>query len=192
MAALLLRIWKYGRWVLVAIALAYVALVLYRIPAVREKQRSDETVAKIHAQRLTMNDVDGNHLPPPPDPAQKDATIAGVDANQNGIRDDVELAIFAKYPGQSNLKLRAAELQYAKAIQGEFAYANNVETLKAVMEEEGRAALCLLDTAKSKEVETLAVNTTQRKEFRETVRSRYMSSFGTPSVNECDIDPATF
>ena len=31
-------------------------------------------------------------------PPDYDATIAGVDANENGIRDDVELAIFKEYP----------------------------------------------------------------------------------------------
>ena len=75
--------------------------------------------------------MNGEHLPPPPDPAQVDATIEGVDANANGIRDDVELAIFERYP--DSLKIRAAELQYAMALQMYLTEVFNSETLVAVI-----------------------------------------------------------
>ena len=52
----------------------------------------------------------GTNLPPQPYEPENDATVAGLDKNNNGIRDDVELAIFAKYP--KSAKIRAAELQY--------------------------------------------------------------------------------
>ncbi len=57
----------------------------------------------------------GKHLPLTPNKEENDATVAGIDNNGNGIRDDVELAIFAKYPNSA--KIRAAELQYAMALQ---------------------------------------------------------------------------
>jgi hypothetical protein len=34
--------------------------------------------------------INGIAVPPEPDPVQNNATIAGVDANDNGVRDDVE------------------------------------------------------------------------------------------------------
>ena len=40
----------------------------------------------------------GKNLPAQPDQKLNDSTIAGIDENKNGIRDDVELAIFKKYP----------------------------------------------------------------------------------------------
>ena len=83
--------------------------------------------------------MNGEHLPPPPDPAQVDATIEGVDANGNGIRDDVELAIFKKYPNSA--RIRAAELQYAMALQMYLSKVFNSETLVAVIQGEDRASM---------------------------------------------------
>lgn len=172
-------------WVVAAPVILFVALVIYRIPAVREKEKTEAVVAQIHSQKLTINDVNGEHLPPPPDPAQVDATIEGVDANGNGIRDDVELAIFEKYPNSA--RIRAAELQYAKALQMEFTAVFNSETLVNVIEEEGRGYLCISNDTRTKEVEELVVNTNSRKQFREDIRKKYMASFGLSSKNECDI-----
>jgi len=176
-------------WVIATPIILFIGLVIYRIPAVAEKERTQQTVARIHAQKLTMNDVNGEHLPPPPDPAQVDATIEGVDANQNGIRDDVELAIFKKYPNSA--RIRAAELQYAKALQMEFTVVFNSETLINTIEEEGRGYLCVANDARTKEVENLVVNTDLRSKFREDIRKRYMASFGLSSENECDIPLAS-
>ena len=58
----------------------------------------------------------GKNLPSDPG-ALADATVQGVDANQNGIRDDVELAVFKEYPNSA--KTRAVLLQYALALQME-------------------------------------------------------------------------
>src|SRR3989344_6854943 len=77
-------------WVIATPIILFIALVIYRIPAVAEKERTQQAVAKIHAQKLTMEDENGEHLPPPPDSGQADATVEGIDANANGIRDDVE------------------------------------------------------------------------------------------------------
>ena len=42
--------------------------------------------------------VDGHTLPPEPDPQVNNATLGGVDSNNNGVRDDVERNIYATYP----------------------------------------------------------------------------------------------
>ena len=42
--------------------------------------------------------VDGYTLPPEPDPTVNNATLGGVDSNNNGVRDDVERKIYEKYP----------------------------------------------------------------------------------------------
>lgn len=57
-----------------------------------------------------------NGIPVPPDPGPTvDATLAGIDANHNGVRDDVERAIAAKYG--ANKQEWAAVMQIARADQ---------------------------------------------------------------------------
>jgi hypothetical protein len=180
------RAWRGGRWVLLAIAITYIAIVIYRVPAVHEERISKETVTKIQAQKLTIDDVDGRHLPPPLDTTQANATIAGVDKNGNGIRDEVELAIFAKYP--TSTAIRAAELQYAMAMQNELTNAFDSATLVATIQEEGRGYLCISNDLREKEVEDLVFNTPGRNNYRESLREKYMTSFGLDSSNDCDID----
>ncbi len=124
------------------IFLAFIALVLFRIPHVIEKEKTDAVVAQIHATKLTMDDVMGTNLPPDPG-VLADATIAGVDANTNGIRDDVELAIFRDYATSS--QKRSAFLQYALAQQTMMTLSRvSPETVTAVIEDiDGRANICL-------------------------------------------------
>jgi small basic protein len=44
----------------------------------------------------SANTVNGITVPPVPDPTLNAATLAGVDSNSNGVRDDVERSIAAK------------------------------------------------------------------------------------------------
>ena len=41
--------------------------------------------------------INGHTLPPEPDPAVNNATLLGVDSNDNGVRDDVERWIYETY-----------------------------------------------------------------------------------------------
>ena len=188
-----LNIWRRVRWPLAIVVAIFVALVVYRIPAVIEQERTAETVDRIYAQRLTPEHVDGKHLPPPPDPAQADATIEGVDANQNGIRDDVELAIFEKYPNSPYT--RAAELQYAMALQLYLTEVFNSETWRAAVEKTSRGYGCIYETTndrasintRKREVEQLVNNTSAREEKYDSL-DKYQSSFSVPSGQVCDIE----
>ncbi len=169
---MLMKILKWGG---LAILVGYVALVIYRGFVLNGQDKTNEQVAKIHSTKLSLDDVLGKNLPSPP--ANPDATIAGVDANTNGIRDDVELAIFAAYPNSA--RTRAVLLQYALALQMEFVQPIlNKDTVIAVVQEGGRAHLCVGailsrddmtkyieqgDTLRSF-VETRQVNTKERRE----------------------------
>ncbi|MBC7836672.1 hypothetical protein H7X87_02735 [Acetobacteraceae bacterium] len=186
MKEFLIKIWRFLRWPLGILVVLYVALVIYRIPAVGEKERTEEAVARIHASRLTMADVMGEHLPLPPNEEENNVTLAGIDNNQNGIRDDVELAIFAKYP--SDARIRAAELQYAKELQMEFTEVFNSETLVAVIQEEDRGSLCIGDNDQQiHEVEDAVFNTDVRRQKREEVFDKYMTSYKLLNTEVCDI-----
>jgi len=171
------------------IVILYLGLVIYRIPAVAEKKRTEAAVARIHAQKLTLDTVMGKNLPPSPDQVRNDSTIEGIDANANGIRDDVELAIFKKYPNSP--KQRAPELQYAMALQREFTEVFNSETLVAVMQEQGRGYLCISEDKNIEQVENLIFNTEKRKQWREEIYKKYMTSFKLSNEQKCDIAPSS-
>lgn len=184
------RWWRIIRWPLAVIVFGYIALVIWGIPKVAQKERTAETVALIHAQKLTLDDVLGKNLPPPPDPVEANATVEGIDANANGIRDDVEWAIFNKYPNSA--RIRAAQLQYAMALQNELTNVFNSETLVAAIQEEAHALSCLTNAGISdrlqSEIKSLILNTELRQEKRKSIFDNYMSSFTLESGPHCQID----
>lgn len=198
------KIWYWVRWPLAVVVVFYILLVIYRIPAVGEQQRTADTVAKIQAQKVTLADVMGDALPPVPNTDENNATVAGIDSNNNGIRDDVELAIFAKYPNSA--KIRAAELQYGMEAQLELSSIFNQDTWVAVAKTEGHGIDCFFDTASSlfsndsdqiqkpeeweKEVEDLEFNTPMRTQKRD-MNQGYQSAFASGTDIGCDIDLTT-
>ena len=126
------------------LAVFYFVLVIIRMFHFYNLDKTNEQVVKIHNTKLTMDDVIGNNLPPDPG-AEADKTVAGVDFNKNGIRDDVELAIFKAYPNSA--KTRAVLLQYALALQMEAVQeVVNKETVTEVVREQSRADACVADT----------------------------------------------
>ena len=125
------------------LAVFYFVLVIIRMFHFYNLDKTNEQVAKIHNTKLTMDDVMGKNLPPDPG-AEADKTIQGIDANKNGIRDDVELAIFKAYPDSA--KTRAVLLQYALALQMEaIQEVVNKEVVIATVQEEDRADICVAD-----------------------------------------------
>ncbi|MEK9161258.1 MAG: hypothetical protein AAB822_00685, partial [Patescibacteria group bacterium] len=73
---------------LAVVAVIYVILVIIRAFHFYNLDKTNEQVAKIHNTKLTMDDVMGKNLPPDPG-LEADKTTQGIDANKNGIRDDV-------------------------------------------------------------------------------------------------------
>ncbi len=58
--------------------------------------------------------INGHTLPPEPDPAVNNATLLGVDSNDNGVRDDVERWIYTTYDKPIE---QAVLMQSARAYQ---------------------------------------------------------------------------
>jgi len=77
--------------------------------------------AKVSLETVPMI-LDPSQVPPAPDPAVNNATVAGVDSNSNGIRDDVERWIAQTYP--TSAKMRAAMAQMALNSQKEITAPN--------------------------------------------------------------------
>ncbi len=193
------RIWHIIRipfWVILAL---YIGVVIYRIPAAQERLKTEEAIKKIQSQKLTIADVMGKNLPPEPDAKLKDATVEGIDANNNGIRDDVELAIFKLYPDSA--RIRAAELQYAMALQMYLTEVFNSDSLIAVAQEDERASSCIADQLRRDDIQTYYLNLQQKKnEIRSIVlnteerrkranqNTQLVKSFGSLEESHCDVD----
>jgi translation initiation factor 2 alpha subunit (eIF-2alpha) len=153
-----------------------------------------------------MSDVQGNNLPEEPDEELNNSTIAGIDANNNGIRDDVELKIFEKYLKKA--KMRSAMLQYAQALQLVLTQVHSEEVMKTFLEKYGSAYSCLYSAVDSyndsedskflyqvrndavEEVVGLVLNTEERKNQFDVTYKKYMTSFKA-SDRECDIDSSS-
>ena len=207
---------KFFKWVGIIILGAFVVIVIIRIPVVMNKKATEEAVAKIHATKLTLDDVEGKDLVALSSEGHEktgapdyNATVAGIDANGNGIRDDVEQAIFNAYPqslssdgaGANNARTRAVLLQYALALQMEMTQTIvNTETVTAVIENKDRALNCIWsissradmkkfieETDKNEKfVEKLQINNDSRKKYQEDFY-KYLGSYSSPN-NGCDLD----
>lgn len=194
---------------LAVIFIIYVVLVIYRAFHFWNLEKTNKQVEKIHSTKLTLDDVFGRNLPPDPG-AEADKTVAGIDANTNGIRDDVEIAIFKEYPNSA--KTRAVLLQYALALQMEVTQPMvNTETVTEVATESSRADTCLADTLvprKSPEssrdnvaieeidkyinfVKNKQLNTETRENAHRDFYRGNLGSYGESTNMVCDIDPST-
>lgn len=188
-------------WGGLGILTVFIGLVIFRMPRAFNRQRTAEQVAKIHATKLTLDDVMGKNLPPNPG-IEADKTVQGIDANQNGIRDDVELAIFKEYPNSA--KTRAVLLQYALALQMEMIQTVvNRETVTAAAEDINRAYICVWSitsrddmdkfTKETKNNEDFVklrqFNTEQRKKAHKDFYMGNLGSYSSPD-NSCDLDVA--
>jgi len=135
------KFFKILKWVFLILVGLFIVLVIGRLIYRNNEDKTNAQVEKIHNTKLTLNDVMGTNLPPDPG-AEADKTVQGIDANHNGIRDDVELAVFKAYPNSA--KTRAVLLQYALALQMEIIEPIiNKDTATAISEEDSRAFDCI-------------------------------------------------
>jgi hypothetical protein len=108
----------------------------------------------------------------------------------------VELAIFKLHPDSA--RIRAAELQYAMALQNEMtSNVFNSDTLVAVMQQENKGFFCISEATPKddklmislkKEIDDLMLNITFRKNKVEEIYKKYMTSYKITSGPYCDID----
>lgn len=130
-------------WAFLVLLGLYLILVIVRVFHFYDLDRTNKQVEKIHSTKLTMDDVMGTNLPKDPG-AEADKTVSGIDANKNGIRDDVEVAIFKEYPNSA--KTRAVLLQYALALQMETVQPFvNTTIATEIVREQSRGFICIGD-----------------------------------------------
>ncbi len=192
-------IWRRAKPTLLVLLVLFIVGYIVLIMTVGKRgYETSQAVARIHAAKLTYDDVFGK-LPPQPDPVENNKTLAGIDVNNNGIRDDVEIAIYENHKDAANVA--AALWQYAKTEQMFLTEVFNTETWKAVAEEDGRASRCISETyprnnlkkflevveGRRQEVERLVFNTPERKKALEDT-DRFTTSFGSAEGESCDVD----
>lgn len=190
------RPWRVLRVIYIVIISLFVIVIAIGLVRFHIKLRTDNDVKYIYAQKITLKDVMGGNLPPIPNEQINNLTVGGLDANNNLIRDDVELAIFKKY--SDSAKNRAAALQYAKALQLELTKVYNSETLIAAMQKEDLAFNCIglsgadksLNATKEREkgIADLVINTDLRKNRYEMIFSKYMKGYASLTDNDCNIE----
>ena len=196
------KVFRMFVWALLILLGLYLVLVAFRVVHFFNLDKTNAQIEKIHNTRLTLDDVMGTNLPP--EPVDADETVAGVDANQNGIRDDVELAIFKEYPNSA--KTRAVLLQYALVLQMQMTLpVVNKETVTATVEDnESRANVCMWSLSSRSNMEKfladidkyenfikeLQLNTEQRKGYLHDFFEGNLGSY-TMSRESCDIDLST-
>ena len=188
--------WKFLRIIYVLIIILFALWLGFGFYRAIQKNKTDKAIEIINSTKITLDDVMGKNLPPVPDQKINDSTIVGIDANKNGIRDDVELAIFKEYPNSA--KIRAAELQYAQALQLELTQVFNSETLVAAMQKEDLAFECLgfsgPDTSLSatkireKDITGVVLNTDLRKKQYSDIYNKYMIGYASLPKPYCNID----
>ncbi len=201
---------KILKWVFLILLGLFVLLIIGRLIFRSNLEKTNIQVEKIHATKLTLKDVMGDNLPPDPG-TEADKTIVGIDVNENGIRDDVELAVFKEYPNSA--KTRAALLQYALALQMEVIQPMvNTTIVDKVIGEQSRADACIanslvprktpessrdnLDMEKIDEfisfVENKQLNTEVRKKSQIDFYKNLGNFANSTKTEECDIDYSSF
>ena len=191
--------WEIYRTLYMIFIVILISAYIFGVWHLSETAKTQKTIDFINSKKITLDDVMGKNLPPQPNQKINDSTIAGIDANNNYIRDDVELAIFKEYPNSP--KIREAELQYAQALQLELTQVNRSETLIPVMKKENKAIDCIGETGpqkvdadglkninnKKKEVENFVLNTDLRKNTELNIINKYMAGYASLPGDECDI-----
>ena len=188
--------WKIYSVFYVIFIILYIGLWIFGNWHINYLKETQKTIDFINSKKITLDDVMGKNLPPAPDHKLNDSTIAGIDANNNYIRDDVELAIFKEYPNSA--RIRSAELQYAQALQLELTQVSNSETLIATIKKENSAYGCLSDSdlssplsvidAKVKEMTDIILNTSLRTKEQSDNYKKYMTSYSLPTGPSCDLN----
>ncbi len=145
-------VWKIYRIFYIIFIVAYVAFYFVGVWRADQQNKTQATIDFINSKKITMDDVMGKNLPPQPNQQLNDSTIAGIDANNNYIRDDVELAIFKEYPNSA--KIRSAELQYAQEIQIKLTSVYDTNTWLAAMKKINNGISCMVDSAFNKFADT--------------------------------------
>jgi hypothetical protein len=123
------------------------------IPCDSDKEKEAKAQAAFNAK--TFNIQTAYNLPPDPGSEGK-KTLEGIDSNNNGVRDDVEIAIYNYAPREDQEKLRQAMFQKAKSVESIVkADLSDLNTLRQIVVKDFRAGACLKQSSPRRDSEGL-------------------------------------
>jgi hypothetical protein len=115
----------------------------------------------------TIEKINGNVVPPAPDPVKNSTTLAGIDFNNNGVRDDVERALAARTANALDYSKTIAVARAYQAIVTSATPASKAAALALegaiVCAAQSGAGTLYQDPADSNYLQTLTNDTTARK-----------------------------
>lgn len=132
-----------------------------------------------------------------PSPSAESATVAGVDADQDGIRDDVNRYIATTYPNSA--KSRSALMQYSKGVQRSFVNVSTPGQAAALEPQLLRAGACVTAIMGSAsaitEIDVRMANTPARVKARSDYEGYLEGKVFTIPAGDpatlCDVNPAS-
>lgn len=197
------------KWVFISLSIIiiilFITFIFIRFFHFKNLEKNQKQIENIHSSKIELKDVTGENIPPVPE--DPDGTIEGVDVNKNGIRDDVELAIFEKY--KDSIKTRAVLLQYAQVEQMILSLDFSREEIATeIAREDSRADSCLADVIAPRQspesfrsyddllkieeyvffLEGLQFNTEERIKVKEDFYKKVRSFSDIEEKERCDID----
>jgi len=90
---------------------------IFELTAIKKSVFGDKTLKDQITIKVTpIETINAHRLPPEPDPQENNATLAGIDSNNNGVRDDVERWIYHEYKDKHPVYIDVA-MQQARAWQ---------------------------------------------------------------------------
>lgn len=120
----------------------FVTLLIIGIIRHSKIKKIEDQILDIHSKGISIVDVIGQDISNLKN--IDNTTLVGIDINKNGVRDDVEVEIFNKYPNSQ--KARATLLQYALSLQMELSQPFlNREIVMKIINEQNRADTCIAD-----------------------------------------------
>lgn len=153
------------------------------------------------SETQTEDDAAASNLPPDPGEEGK-KTLAGIDSDDDGVRDDVQRYIALTYPDSE--KTRAGLTQYAKSVQGALLDADDKELSMKHEEKISKADDCIefmlgtdeYDQYISNEALPMILNTKERTmayfKYDEQLGGEVFSLTPEDQLRfSCDIDPST-
>lgn len=135
--------------------------------------------SEVHAPNVvdTRTVINGIKVPPMPDAKINDATIAGVDTDHNGIRDDVDRALAELFGG--DMRQYQSAYAVAKMLEDVISHHDNSN-----VKDYGHATKCFTHQMRMKlvQIELLATNTPARNAANS---SAFAGWSGSGSTKDC-------
>jgi hypothetical protein len=123
--------------------------------------------------------INGISVPPEPDPTANNATLAGIDSNSNGVRDDVERKIAEK----SDTNTFSGNLALAKALS-DFQQIDFNNRASLMEYKSGIHCAVFLSGMDSSEIKQDIANNQDRKDFFRTITVT-ISGYGSDEIQPC-------